>query len=84
MKKVEQYLSHAEECRAMAAQSSNPDHKAKLAEMVKTWEMLAETRKAALERKKILDAINADETQTEAEPILGDSRVKAEDEESVS
>jgi hypothetical protein len=84
MKKVEEYLRHAEECRAMAAQSSNPDHKAKLADMVKTWEMLVETRKAALERKKILNAMNPDETQTEAEPIPDDSRVKAKDEEAMS
>ena len=61
MKKIEDYLRHAEECRAMAVQTSNPDHKAKLAEMVKTWEILAETRKAALARKRILGELKADE-----------------------
>jgi hypothetical protein len=65
MKKVADYLRHAEECRAMAAQSSNPDHKAKLGEMVAAWEMLAENRKAALARRKILDASEADELQNE-------------------
>jgi hypothetical protein len=43
MKKVEEYLEHAAECREMA-QAAPPHHRQQLEEMAKTWEQLAEVR----------------------------------------
>ena len=44
MRKVSEYEAHADECRRMAAQAKNPDHKAQLINMAETWEMLARAR----------------------------------------
>lgn len=53
MKKVSEYLQHANECRAMARTSRVPEHKAQLESMAKAWETLAEGRRAQLNRRGI-------------------------------
>lgn len=49
MRKVSEYTAHAEECRRMASQMQNPEHKKQLAQMTDTWEMLAKARAKELE-----------------------------------
>jgi hypothetical protein len=56
MKKVEEYLQHAAECRRML-QTALPEHRQQLEEMAKTWEQLAEARQrnlASKERDKMI------------------------------
>jgi len=53
MKKVSEYDAHAAECRKMASQMSNPEHRKQLIEMAETWgDMLAQARAKQLKRKK--------------------------------
>jgi len=52
VKKIEEYLQHAAECRQMAL-SSPPQHREQLEEMAKTWEQLAEARRRDLSKKEI-------------------------------
>jgi hypothetical protein len=47
MKKIDEYLKHARECRDMARMASNV-HKTQLEEMARTWEQLAEARQRKL------------------------------------
>jgi len=44
MKKVSEYHDHAEECRRLAAGTSNEEHRAALFKMAETWDSLAEER----------------------------------------
>jgi hypothetical protein len=44
MKKVSEYEARAAECRRMASQMSNPEHRKQLIEMAETWDMLAAAR----------------------------------------
>jgi hypothetical protein len=48
MRKVSEYETHAAECRKMAAQMKDPEQKAQLEEMAKTWDMMAGVRKKQL------------------------------------
>jgi hypothetical protein len=48
MRKVSEYEAHAAECRTLAAQMKNPQHKMQLEQMAAAWDMLAETRKKQL------------------------------------
>jgi hypothetical protein len=41
MRKAFDYLEHAEECRKIANQMRNPQHKERLEELAQEWEMLA-------------------------------------------
>jgi hypothetical protein len=50
MKKVEEYLKHARECREMARTASNP-HRVYLVQMAETWEQLADARIKKLNRE---------------------------------
>jgi hypothetical protein len=52
MKKITQYLQHAEECRQLAKQITNPVHLRQLEDMTKAWEMLARERERQLATKK--------------------------------
>lgn len=52
MQKLSEYKAHADECRKMAAQVSNPDHKRSLIEMADTWETLAKTRSRQLQQQE--------------------------------
>ncbi len=51
MRKVSEYETHAAECRKMAAQMKDPEQKAQLEEMAKTWDMMAGVRKKQLRMK---------------------------------
>jgi hypothetical protein len=50
LKKVEDYLKHAAECRAMARTAASA-HQQQLIQMAETWEQLADARKRQLEKK---------------------------------
>ncbi len=49
VKKVDEYLAHAAECREMA-RTASPAHKAQLESMAETWEQLARSRQQQLVR----------------------------------
>jgi len=49
MKKLHEYIQHADECRAMA-RTAAPHHRAQLMQMAETWDQLAEARKRKLEK----------------------------------
>jgi hypothetical protein len=44
VKKVEEYLEHASECRTLA-RAASPAHREQLEEMARTWDQLAEARR---------------------------------------
>jgi hypothetical protein len=50
MRKLEEYLRHANECREMA-RTATPAHRAQLEEMANTWDQLAEARKRQLAKE---------------------------------
>jgi hypothetical protein len=50
MKKVPEYLQHAEECRMLAA-AAKPEHRDMLLKMAETWESLAKGREEHVERR---------------------------------
>jgi hypothetical protein len=52
VRKVEDYLQHAAECRQLAAATANDEHRQMLLEMAKTWESLAQDRAEQLARLK--------------------------------
>ena len=51
MRKIEEYLEHAAECREMA-RTALPSHRQQLEQMAETWDQLAEARKRQLERSE--------------------------------
>lgn len=51
LKKVSEYLRHAEECEALARAARNPEEREMIAQMAETWRGLAEAR----ERKLVKD-----------------------------
>jgi ferric-dicitrate binding protein FerR (iron transport regulator) len=51
MKKVEDYLQHAAECREMARKAS-PAHRQQLEQMAETWEQLARVRRQQLAKRR--------------------------------
>jgi hypothetical protein len=48
MKTVQEYLRHAEECRALAAKATSDEQRQMIADMAATWRMLAAQRKVKL------------------------------------
>ena len=52
MKKVEEYQKHAEECRTMARNATNEEHRHGLIQMAETWEGLAAERIKQIAREK--------------------------------
>jgi hypothetical protein len=50
MKKIEEYLAHAAECRQMA-RTASPAHKQHLETMAETWEQLAKARRVDLDKR---------------------------------
>ena len=50
VKKVEEYLEHASECRTLA-RAAHPAHREQLEEMAQTWEQLAEARKGKIKKE---------------------------------
>jgi hypothetical protein len=51
MQKISDYLGHATECRKMAAQMKDVQHKKQLEEMADTWTMLAQEGERRLKRQ---------------------------------
>ena len=54
LKKVEEYLSHAAECRDMA-RTASATHRQQLQQMAETWEQLAEARRRQLHKRERAD-----------------------------
>jgi hypothetical protein len=52
MRKLSEYLQHAQECRDMA-RSASAEHKQQFKQMATTWEQLAEARKRQLDERDI-------------------------------
>ncbi|HTY68773.1 MAG TPA: hypothetical protein VMH36_19130 [Alphaproteobacteria bacterium] len=52
MKTVREYLRHAAECDALAAKANSDEQRKMITDMAATWRMLAEQRKAKLEKFK--------------------------------
>ena len=52
MHKAFQYLEHAEECRKIAKQMRNPQHKERLEALAEEWETFAEERARELAREQ--------------------------------
>jgi DNA-binding transcriptional MerR regulator len=50
VKKVEEYLEHASECRTLARAAPHA-HRQQLEDMAQTWEQLAEARKRELKKQ---------------------------------
>ena len=48
MKRTEEYLLHARECRDLAKQMQSGEQRDQLLKMAETWEVLAEERRRAL------------------------------------
>ena len=53
MRRLSEYLKHAQECRDMARTATSPEHKAQLEQMAATWDQLAEARKRQLDKRGI-------------------------------
>jgi hypothetical protein len=60
MKKIEDYLQHAVECRDMA-RTASPAHRQQLEQMAATWEHLAVSRQRRLARHGETDDNTTDE-----------------------
>jgi len=52
MKKVEEYLERAAECR-QTAKSVIPEHREELEEMARAWDQLAESRRNAVAKQDL-------------------------------
>lgn len=52
MRKIEDYLRHAADCRQMANNAANDEHRQMLLHMVETWEGLAKDRSEQLARQQ--------------------------------
>jgi hypothetical protein len=57
MQKVEDYRSHAEECRTMARRSRSPQERDMLLNMARTWDDLATHRAEQVARQERIAAI---------------------------
>jgi hypothetical protein len=52
VRKISDYLRHAEECRRLAHTADTAEHKQTLLAMAQTWLELAEARKGEIERQR--------------------------------
>jgi hypothetical protein len=50
VRKLDEYLQHAQECRDMA-RTAQPSHRVQLIQMAETWEQLAEARRRELAKQ---------------------------------
>jgi len=57
MRKVEEYIRHAEECRQLAWASSIVETRGQLLEMANTWEALARQRQEQIARHQRISAL---------------------------
>jgi hypothetical protein len=65
MKKSDEYRKHARECRALAKQMEQGEHRDQLEKMAETWEVLAAERERAHRNAGQEPAIGA---ETDSEP----------------
>jgi ferric-dicitrate binding protein FerR (iron transport regulator) len=56
MKKIDEYLQHAAECREMA-RTASPAHRQQLEQMAETWDQLARARRHQLEKRGVSDRV---------------------------
>jgi len=56
MRKVAEYLEHAQQCRQMA-RTALPEHRQQYEDMAVTWEQLAENRQKQLKQEGTSDEI---------------------------
>jgi hypothetical protein len=52
VRKISDYLGHAEECRRLAHTADTEEHKQTLLDMAQTWLELAEARKGQIARQR--------------------------------
>jgi hypothetical protein len=52
MRKVSEYQEHAEECRKMARQTTNKQHKKQLEDMAQAWDMLVKGREKQVSKEQ--------------------------------
>jgi hypothetical protein len=79
MKKVEEYRSHAEECRTMARRARSARERDLLLNMARTWDDLATSRAEQIARKKRIEGLlGADGVAPSSIPI---DRLNASDDE---
>jgi hypothetical protein len=57
MKKVSEYLQHAEECQQLARMAQSPEHREMLLSMAATWTSLAKDRREKMARQERLAAM---------------------------
>jgi hypothetical protein len=53
MRKVSEYREHADDCRRMAGNIKNPEHKKQLHDMAAAWEMLATERQRQIDKAAV-------------------------------
>lgn len=63
MKKAADYRRHAEECLLMASRTTDPQHRAMLLNMAKTWEGLAVAREIHIARQHRIAALTGDNAE---------------------
>jgi hypothetical protein len=59
VKKLQEYIQHAAECREMA-RTATPTQRAQLEQMAETWEALAQARKTKMEKPGRSEEDNAE------------------------
>jgi hypothetical protein len=59
MRKVSEYIQHANDCRDMAAKARRQEHKLQLQQMAEAWEMLATERQRKIHKAAARDANKA-------------------------
>jgi hypothetical protein len=52
VKKASEYQQHAEDCKALAAGATSPEHRDMLLKMAETWESLARNRESMVTRQQ--------------------------------
>ena len=67
LKKVEEYLSHAAECRDMA-RTASPNHRQQLQQMAETWEQLADARRRQLHKRAAAEDVVVEFMLPETDP----------------
>jgi hypothetical protein len=58
LKKVSEYLRHAEECEALARAARNPEEREMIAKMAETWRGLADARRRKLAKDGHADHVD--------------------------
>jgi hypothetical protein len=72
MEKVEDYRSHAEECRTMARRARSAQERDMLLNMARTWDDLSIHRAEQIARQKRIAALLSGSDRMNGDPIPGD------------